>query len=318
MLPDLLLVAAGLAALTAGGEALIRGALALAARWGLSPLLCGLLIVGFGTSAPELAVSLDAALRDQPDIALGNVVGSNIGNIGLILALCALISPLAVAPQALRRDGRVMLGGAALLFALAADGQLGRLDAALLLGTLITYLAWAYMAERRQPDAEGARLEQEAGAVHARPAGLGPALLATMGGLGLLIVGSRLLLAGAVDIATALGLPESVIGLTLVAVGTSLPELSVSLMAALRRQADVAVGNVLGSNIFNALGILGVSAAIQPLPVAARIGSVDLYVMLGASALLLVLLTTGRRLARGEGALLLAGYALYLGLSLVA
>ncbi|MBZ5488763.1 calcium/sodium antiporter [Halomonas aquamarina] len=303
---------AGIVLLTLGGEGLIRGAVAGAKRLGVSPLFTGLVIVGFGTSSPELVVSIQAAINHQPDIAIGNVVGSNIGNILLILGLCALICPMTVQPQALKRDGMVMLLAAVLFIVLALNGSLARLDALLLLLGLAIYLGWAYWSESRH-DAPAATVHAaEAEEVTQLPMGVPMIVVALVGGLALLIGGSQLLLYGAVGVAQAMGVSEAVIGLTIVAVGTSLPELAVSIIAALRRHADVAVGNILGSNIFNIMGILGVSAFLQPLTLVERMATFDQWVMLGASAILMVFLYTGLRLSRGEGALLLLGYAAYL------
>ncbi len=312
---NFLFLAIGLALLTMGGEALIRGSLSAARRLGVSPLLSGLIIVGFGTSAPELVVSVDAALHQQPDIAIGNIVGSNIGNILLILGICALITPLAVKPLALRRDAVTVVAASLLFLVLVGGSALGPADAVIFLMALMAYLAWAYWSERfhAAPSAEIHKAEAEE--ITALPKSVVWTVTTVIAGLLLLIFGSQVLLKGAVGIAEQLGVSEAVIGLTLVAVGTSLPELSISVIAALRRHADVAVGNVLGSNIFNLLGILGVSAFLQPLPVPARILQFDQWVMLGSSLLLLLFLYTGRRLSRLEGGILLAGYGVYLGLS---
>ncbi|NHN38642.1 calcium/sodium antiporter [Pseudomaricurvus alcaniphilus] len=305
----------GVGLLTVGGEALIRGALASARRLGVSPLLSGLVIVGFGTSAPELVVSVDAALNQRPDIAVGNVVGSNISNILLILGVCALISPLAVKPLALRRDAVTVVAATILFLVLVGGSALGPGDAVIFLAALVAYLAWAYWSERfhAAPSAELHKAEAEE--LTALPKSVVWIATTVIAGLLLLIFGSQVLLAGAVGIAEYFGVSEAVIGLTLVAVGTSLPELSISVIAALRRHADVAVGNILGSNIFNLLGILGVSALLQPLPVHARILQFDQWIMLGSSLLLLLFLYTGRRLNRFEGGILLAGYGVYIGLS---
>lgn len=312
---NVLLLILGIAVLTAGGEALIRGALAAARRLGVSPLLSGLVIVGFGTSMPELVVSVDAALTGRPDIAVGNVVGSNIANIMLILGLSAVITPMAVKPLALRRDAVMVVVAGLLFLALVAGSALGRTDAAILLVVLGAYLVWAYWSERFRDAPSGEVHKAEAEELHSVPMSVGWTLLSIALGLLLLVGGSRILLTGAVGIAEHFGVSEAVIGLTLVAVGTSLPELSVSVIAAIRRHADVAIGNVLGSNIFNILGILGVSALLQPLPVHARILQFDQWVMLGASVLLLIFLYTGRRLSRLEGGVLLVGYIFYIGLS---
>lgn len=308
---------AGIGLLTLGGEALIRGAIAASRRMGISPLLTGLVIVGFGTSAPELVVSVDAALNAQPDIAVGNIVGSNLSNILLILGLCALITPLTVQPLALRRDGLVVVAASVLFILLAIGGALGRVDAAIFLGGLAAYLIWAYWSESRQHAPAGEVHASEAEEMTTLPRSWATMGLAIIAGLALLIGGSRLLLYGAIGIAQSAGIPEAVIGLTLVAVGTSLPEMAVSVIAALRRHADVAVGNILGSNIFNLLGILGVSAILQPLPIASRIQAFDQWVMLGSAVVLMLFLYTGLRLARWEGAILLASYAVYVWLSFV-
>lgn len=312
---NFLLLMLGVVLLTVGGEALIRGSLAAARRLGVSPLLSGLVIVGFGTSAPELVVSVDAALNQQPDIAIGNVVGSNIGNILLILGTCALITPLAVKPMVLRRDAVTVVAASILFIVLVGGSALGPGDAAIFLISLVAYLIWAYWSERlhASPSAELHKAEAEELTVLPKSVAWTVTILIT--GLLLLITGSQVLLLGAIGIAEHLGVSEAVIGLTLVSVGTSLPELSISVIAALRRHADVAVGNVLGSNIFNLLGILGVSALLQPLPIHARILQFDQWVMLGSSVLLLVFLYTGRRLSRLEGGVLLVGYGVYVGLS---
>ncbi len=311
MITDVSLLLLGIALLTGGGEALIRGALGAARRLGVSPMLSGLVIVGFGTSMPEMVVSVDAASRGQPDIAVGNVVGSNIANVLLILGLCALISPLAVSALALRRDAATVIAASLLYLLLAHGGQLVRAEGGLLLASLLAYLVWAYRSERDQTAPSAALHAAEAGEVDRVPASSLGAAAAVIIGLALLIAGSRVLLAGAVGIAQSLGVSEALIGLTLVAVGTSLPELTVSVIAALRRHADVAVGNILGSNIFNLLGILGVSVLVQPLAVAGRIGSVDQWVMLAAALLLTLFLFTGRRLSRVEGGVLLTSYVIY-------
>ena len=312
---NILLLVLGVALLAIGGEALIRGSLAAARSLGVSPLLSGIVIVGFGTSAPELVVSVDAALNARPDIAIGNVVGSNIGNILLILGVCALITPLAVKPLALRRDAVTVVLASILFLVLVGGRALGREDAAILLTALAAYLVWSYWSERfhTAPSAELHKAEAEE--IPYVPKSAMWIIMAVMTGLLLLIGGSKVLLMGAVGIGEHLGVSEAVIGLTLVAVGTSLPELSISVIAALRRHADVAVGNVLGSNIFNLLGIIGISVLLQPLPVHARILQFDQWVMLGTSLLLILFLYTGYRLSRLEGGLLLTGYVVYAGLS---
>lgn len=312
---NLLFLVLGVALLTAGGEALIRGSLGAARLFGVSPLFSGLVIVGFGTSAPELVVSIDAALNSRADIAIGNVVGSNISNILLILGICAFITPLAVKPLALSRDAVTVVAASILFILLVGGTALGRWDAAIFLVALMVYLVWAYWTERfhAAPSAEVHIAEaEELSAVPNSPYWI--AIVVTSGLL-LLIGGSKVLLTGAVGIAEHFGFSEAVIGLTLVAVGTSLPELSISVIASLRKHADVAVGNILGSNIFNLLGILGISALLQPLPVHVRILKFDQWVMVGASLLLFLFLFTRRGISRLEGGMLLTGYAVYVGLS---
>jgi cation:H+ antiporter len=315
MISDFLFLLLGIALLTVGGEALIRGSLAAAKRLGVSPLLSGLVIVGFGTSAPELVVSVNAAIDGRPDIAIGNVVGSNIGNILLILGVCALITPLAVKPLALRRDAVTVVAASLLFLVLVGGSALARVDAAIFLGALAAYLGWAYWSERFHAAPSGELHQAEAEELSTVPMSVLWTAIAVVLGLLLLIAGSQVLLIGAIGIAAYFGVPEAVVGLTLVAVGASLPELSISVIAAIRRHADVAVGNILGSNIFNLLGILGVSALLQPLPVHPRILHFDQWVMLGTSLLLLLFLYTGRRLSRVEGGVLLVGYGIYVWLS---
>ncbi|KPH65552.1 sodium:calcium antiporter [Pseudoalteromonas porphyrae] len=309
---NLLFLLLGIALLTLGGEALIRSSLAAAKRFGLSPLLSGLIIVGFGTSAPELVVSIDAAMSHQADIAVGNVVGSNIGNILLILGLCAVITPLTISALALKRDASVMLASSVIFSVLAFNHFISFFDGLLLLAMLFIYLIYTYKTEKQQQSAQALLHVDEANEVTVLPQSLLVSSAMLIAGLALLIVGSKVLLIGAIGVAQAFGISEGVIGLTVVAVGTSLPELTVSVIAALRKHADVAVGNILGSNIFNMLGILGVSALLQPLPLSSRIMHFDQWVLLATSLLLVAFLYTGRRVGRGEGAILLLGYCAYL------
>ena len=311
MLIDLLLVLLGLGTLTLGGEAVVRGALVGAQRLGISPIVAGLVIVGFGTSAPELVVSVDAAIHQRPDIAVGNVVGSNIANILLILAVCALIRPLSISRAALRRDGFTLVGATVLFLVLAWGAGLGRADGVLLIASLAAYLAWTFWRETRGDDAPAAMHRAEADEMQVLPHRDAWIVASLIGGLVLLAIGSRLTVEGALGLGAALGVSEAVIGLTVVAVGTSLPEFAVSVLATLRRHNDVAVGNILGSNIFNLLGILGISALLQPLPVHGRMLLIDQWVMLAAALALLLFLISGRRLSRIEGGVLLAGYVIY-------
>jgi len=283
---------------------------------GISPLLIGLVVVGFGTSSPELAVSVEAALSSSPDISVGNVVGCNIGNVLLILGICAIISPIAVKPSALTRDGAVVVGSTLVFMIMIAGGVLGRAEAVILIILLAVYLYWAYRSEKNAPDSPAAEVHTaEAEEIEKKPAGITGIVISLVGGLILLIGGSNILLKGAIGIAETFNISEAVIGLTLVAVGTSLPELSISVLAAIRKHNDVAIGNILGSNIFNVLGILGVSAMIQPLTVNPRILLFDQWVLIGLSILILLFLYTGRKLTRTEGGILLMGYIAYVILS---
>lgn len=296
---------------------MMRGALSVAHRLKISPLLAGLIIVGFGTSMPELVVSLNAAQAGQPDIAIGNVVGSNIGNILLILGLCAVITPLRVSQVALRRDAVAVVAGSA-IFVLIARDVVSRIDGAALLLLLVIYVTWTYRQDRRSTEPAINVHAAEGDALQRVPKSMNVSVVAVVVGLALLIVGAGLLIAGATGLAKSLGASEAVIGLTVVALGTSLPELTVSVTAAIRKQGDIAVGNVLGSNIFNVLGILGLSALWNPLEVSARIMAVDQWIMLGVAGVLWVLLATHRQLGRVEGGALVLAYGVYVTTSFLA
>jgi cation:H+ antiporter len=300
---DYLYLIAGLSGLFFGGEALVRGSVGIARRMAIPPLLIGLTVVGFGTSTPELLVSVDAALRGVPDIALGNIVGSNIANILLIIGLSALVWPIKVSGATLRRDTTVMMVAAIALLPMFAMAQIGRVSGLALVAGLAGYLIWAY----RQP---GEAISQDAGLP--APASTLVSVLWVVGGLVALMAGARFLVDGAVAIARDYGISEAFIGLTIVAVGTSLPELATSLIAALRRQSEIAIGNIVGSNIFNVLGILGVTSLIAPIPVAPRFLTFDLPVMIALSLILTALLLTRPVIGRGVGVAMLAGYVVYI------
>lgn len=298
---DWVILLGGLVGLLFGGEALVRGSVGIARRLAIAPLLIGLTVVGFGTSTPELLVSVDAALRGVPDIAIGNIVGSNIANILLIVGLSALVWPIRVLGGTLRRDTGVMMAAALVLIPVFWLGAIGRLSGAVLVAGLIAYLVWAY-------------LRPGAGKAEDDPSPMVPlwqSALWVAVGLVALMLGARLLVDGAVSIARGYGVSEAFIGLTIVAVGTSLPELATSLIAALRRQSEIAIGNIVGSNIFNVFGILGVTAVIAPIPVAPRFLTFDLPVMIAVSLVLTGLLLTRPVIGRGVGVALLAGYAAY-------
>ena len=266
-------------------------------------------MVAFGTSSPELMVSLRAALAGQSDISVGNVVGSNICNIGLILGLCALITPIATNSQIVRIDIPIMIGITALSLLLMADGNLGRTEGIIFVLILVAYVIFSIYIARRQPaDALGAEFGEE---VKISKRGLAIDILMVIGGLALLLFGARFLVDGAVIIARTYEWSEALIGLTIVAIGTSLPELATSLLAAVKKESDIAVGNIVGSNIFNLVGILGITAIVHPLR-AAGIGTVDLAVMAVFAVLLWPMAYYQQRITRPEGACLLLGYAGYL------
>jgi cation:H+ antiporter len=304
----ILYLALGLVLLYYGAEALVRGSSSLALRLGLSPLVIGLTVVAFGTSSPELVVSLKAGLAGQGNISVGNVVGSNICNIGLILGICALVTPIATTSQIVRIDIPIMIAATAFTTFLLWDGTLGRTEGIILFALLLAYVVFSVYLARRQPaDALGAEFDTE---VKASKRGLFIDLLMVAGGLVLLIFGARFLVDGAVVIARAFGWSEALIGLTVIAVGTSLPELATSLVAAVKKEADIAVGNIVGSNIFNLLGILGITAMATPLA-ASGISLVDYAVMAVFALVLWPMAYHQKRITRLEGAILLAGYAAY-------
>lgn len=310
---------AGLALLVIGGELLVRGAVQAAERFGISPLVIGLTLVGFGTSMPELVTSVQAGLSGSPGIAYGNIVGSNIANILLIAGVSALICPVIVARSALRRDAMAMLLATVVFAALALLVPMGRIVGAALLAVLVLYLVFVIRQERNGPEG-GALLDKSLALAGADPGLAAPhpartvaiPLLIALAGLVVVVAGGALLVDGAVALARGFGVSETVIGLTIVAVGTSMPELVTSVIAALKRQGDVAFGNVVGSNIYNILGIGGTTALIAPSQVPSGIAAFDAPLMVGVSVLLVVFAATGLRIARREGVVLVAGYAAYL------
>ena len=310
MFLTLALAAAGLALLLGGGEFLVRGAVGLARGLGVSPLVVGLTIVAFGTSAPELVVSLQAALGGHPDIVLGNVVGSNIANILLVVGAAAALRAVRAGPGLLRRDGLVLAAATAGFAGACLLGDLGFAVGAAMLAALAGYTVWSfYAARRRGPGADSAAAAEEP---ESAPRNAWAALAFTAAGIAGVLIGARLLVESAVDIARAAGLSEAVIGLTLIALGTSLPELATAVMAALRGHAAIAVGNALGSNLFNMLGIAGATALVAPVPVPPEIAGRDLWVMLAVTALLLLAMRGERKISRAEGAAAIGAYALYI------
>jgi cation:H+ antiporter len=293
----------GLAALFFGGEYLVKGASSIARHFKLSPMVIGLTVVGFGTSAPELMVSVGAALEGQPAIAIGNILGSNIANILLILGISALIAPLLIPVQKLWRDFAFMIAATLIIWWMLLDGFVSRSEGFILLAGLIVFLVTAFLTGKEEPDD------------NAPP--VGNQLVAwgmTIGGLIVLVIGARLLVDSATTIARTYGISEAVIGLTIVAVGTSLPELATSVIAAIRKQTEIAVGNIVGSNIFNIFGILGVTAVIHPIPSEARFAAIDMPWVLASAVALIVLAALLKGLPRIAGVALLIGYGGYLAL----
>jgi cation:H+ antiporter len=306
-----LMVAGGLAFLLLGGDVLVRGAVALAKRFDIPPLLIGLTVVAFGTSAPELVVSVEAALKGVPELAIGNVVGSNIANVLLVLGVPAMIYPIACDAPSIRRDCATMIGATAIFMGLCFTGLLQAWQGALMLAALIGYLGWTYYVARRTDKQTAEAILEEIEEIASRPQSPATAAVFVVVGLLGLVIGSNLLVNGAIDVARTLGLPEATIGLTMVALGTSMPELATSLVAALRRHADVAIGNVIGSNLFNILGIMGITAMVKPVPVPEAFLRFDLWVMVGAALLLAPFVLRGSAIRRVGGALLCLAYGAY-------
>lgn len=309
MLLQLLLFAGGLVALVAGAELLVRGASRLALAWGVSPLVVGLTIVAFGTSAPEMTVSVAAVLDGRTDMAIGNAVGSNTFNVLFILGLAAIITPLAVHVQVIRQELPIMIGAAVLVLVLGQDGAIGLLDGALLAACLVGYTVFLIVQSRAETTTAEGYSERPAGAT--RP---WLHMLQVAAGLVLLVAGSHALVSAAVSFARALEVSEVVIGLTILAAGTSLPEVAASVAAALKGQRDLAVGNVVGSCTFNLLGVIGLAglaAAPTGLPVPDALLRFDAWVMLAALAACLPIFVSGREIARWEGVVFLLYYASY-------
>ena len=319
LLHSIVLLAGGLLLLAAGGESLVRGATRLARLAGVTPAVIGLTVVAMGTSLPELVVSVIAAMRGTPDIALGNVIGSNIFNVTIIIGIAAVVVPLPVNGSAIRIEWPFMFAVSVIAVVLAANGMVGRAEGAVLLAMLVGFTA--YMVGRARREVSGLEAadfedETERRSVRSGPRAAVLSLTFIAAGLVLLVGGGRLLVDGATALAQLAGLSERVIGLTVVAAGTSAPELATSIVAALRRHTDVAVANIIGSNIFNLLGILGSAALLNPIPVSSAILRVDMAWMLGTSFLLLPIFLRFRRITRWEGVFLVAVYLVYLTLLL--
>jgi len=305
---------AGLVLLVAGAEVLVRGAAKLAAQFGIPPLIIGLTVVAFGTSAPETAVSVQAALDGSGDLAIGNVVGSNIANVLLILGMTALVAPLIVSRQLIRLDVPIMIGASLLTFGLAWDGSLSRLDGALLFAGVLTYTGFLIYSARKDKGGDDDEFAKEFGLDEApKPYAWAINLGLIIAGLVLLVVGANFLVEGAVTLARALGISELVIGLTVVAVGTSLPELATSILAAIKGERDIAVGNIVGSNIFNLLCVLGLASLVSPAAISVSPNALafDFPVMIAVAVACLPIFFAGYRINRWEGLLFLAYYVAY-------
>lgn len=297
----------GLVLLFIGAEGLIRGSSSLAIKIGITPLVVGLTVVSFGTSAPELVVSLKAALMGNSSIAMGNVLGSNVANIALILGISAIIRPLNVHADVIRREIPIMIGASVLVFFLSLDGSLGIIEGIIFLLILILYTIISIVLARKEKNPD-VKTEFEEGLKSKLNVPL--SIILMIGGLGLLILGANLFVQGAVVLAKLFQISDVVIGLTIIAIGTSLPELITSIVASYKNEADIAIGNIVGSNIFNLLCILGITAII--LPISTRgISIIDWIVMLFCALILLPLSKTGFRISRIEGGLLFTGYIIY-------
>ena len=301
----------GFILLFAGGEALVRGAVSLAQRLHVSPLLIGATVVAFGTSLPELVVTLQAALRGSIGIAFGNVIGSNVANLMLILGFAIAISPVLGSRRAVARDGAALIGATALLTLFVSMGTLVAWQGALMLVLLGVFTCAAYWHERRLGAEGGIHQRQDAGDRQHPPLRIWVAAPFALLGLAGVSIGAHLMVGAATIIARGLGITETVIGITVVAVGTSLPELATAVIAAYRKHADVALGNVLGSSLFNILAILGVVTVVTPLPVPDEILQLDIWVLAGITVLVIALALAGVRLGRPFGVLLLLGYAAF-------
>jgi len=308
----------GLVLLGMGGDVLVRGAVGIAASLKVSPLFTGLVLVGFGTSMPELATSLDAVLRGSPGIAVGNVIGSNLANTLLILGLTAVILPIPADPVSFRRDARMLALGTVAVVLFALTGTFSRLSGAVLFVLLLGYLYYTYRTENVRPDAS-AKLHALEGSLLVRlpPRSVWLSLLLAAIGLAAVLTGADLLVTACIGIAQHLGIPDTVIGLTVAAVGTSLPELATSLAATFKRETDIAFGNVIGSNLFNILGILGVTALVHPIAIPRGIIVYDIWILAAVTVLMLFFALSNARIGRWEGLTFLLLYGGYMGLLMV-
>lgn len=302
----------GFVVLLVAAEVMIRGAVALARRLGVSPMIIGMTVIALGTSAPEFVVALDAAVTGAGGLALGNLVGSNIANVMLILGASALMAPMVTRPNTSTRDAILLVAFTGVFVALCLHGDLTVIPGAILLLLFIVFLAGSYWQDLNSPDASQERVD-EVEEMSTLPDNLAVILLATGGGLAGLIWGADLLVTAGVEIARAFGASEELIGLTVIAIGTSLPELVASVVAAVRGHSDVAIGNVIGSNVFNILGIAGAVALVAPLPVSHEMRQMDLWVMLAATLLMLPLMLGWLKLGRVGAIVFLLAYTGYIG-----
>ncbi len=303
----------GFVLLLFGAEFLVRGAVALARRFNISPMVIGMTIVAYGTTAPELVVSVEAALKGAPGISVGNVVGSNIANILLILGAAALVHPIHCTPRLIYRDSSVMLGAAFLFVGLALTGSIDRTQGIAMIAAIVCYSLYTYWAERRRSRADGI-FEREAEEFAEGPQSLWLALLAVIGGIVSVVAGAHILISGAVTAARFFGVGEEVIGLTLVAVGTSLPELATAVVAAWRHHTDVAIGNIIGANIYNILAIMGIVSIVSPLTIPDQIVRFDIWFMLAVTMALLIAIVVFKGVNRAIGSVFLCTYGVYVGL----
>jgi len=310
---EVLFLVLGLALLILGGEFALRGAIGLARSLDISPAVIGLTVMGFGTSAPELVVTVQAVLADSADIAIGNAIGSNIANTTLILGAGAVIRPLSCDPRAVRRDGTIMMLATLLLCLLGLTGGIHAWQGVTMLGSLASFMWWSYLQDKRHHDATAELHEEVSEETSGIPQSRMVVISYIVCGFAGLAFGASLLVDSAVTLAQAAGISQSIIGLTLVALGTSLPELAATIVAAYRGHTDIAIANVLGSNVFNILGVLGTGALFGPLPFTGQIVTVDQWIMLSAAIVLLPIMITGWRVSRLEGGALLAAYAIYIG-----
>jgi len=306
---DYLLLILGLAVLIFGGDLLVKGASGIALKLNMEPMVVGLTVVSLGTSAPELIVSIKSALNGNPDIAMGNVVGSNIANLGLVLAITAIVFPIAVNRKVLRIDWPVMVFFAALAFIFGLDNLITRFEGGVLLVTLVVYIYMLLQRGKSHPDAGAGDIEIDTDAERESMMKL---ILLLLGGMVALYLGSEWFLSGAIDIGRSFNLSESVIGVTIVAFGTSAPELAASVIAAYRKETDIALGNLVGSNIFNIGAVLGTTSIISPLVIDAKIMNVDIFWMLGIAVIIFPLMVFKKKLSLLSGIILFSLYCIFI------